>query len=303
MEDVLALQLNIFLMIALGVLVRKIRLVSKEGEKSITNLVIYLVLPCNIVMSFLSEGSQGLGTDCLVIVLLSIGIQALAVLYGKLFFRRETPDRRKNLAFGMICSNAGFLGNPVAEGVFGATGLMLASLYLIPQRVMMWSNGMAIYSGDPDVKNTLKKVVTHPCVIACFLGLGLLLTGWRPPDLVLAPVQMLARCNTPLSMLVIGMILSEINLRTMVDKTILRFTLHRLVGMPLVVYLACLLLPVSKVVAGVSVLLAAMPAGATTTILAAKYDRDPLFATKLVIFTTLLSLPAIFVWSMVMKAF
>ena len=70
----------------------------------------------------------------------------------------------------MICSNAGFLGSPIAEGVFGAPGLMLASLYLIPQRIMMWSEGLAIYSGVSDKKSTIKKVVTHPCVIACVLG-------------------------------------------------------------------------------------------------------------------------------------
>ena len=51
---------------------------------------------------------------------------------------------------------------------------------------------------------------------------------------------------------------------------------------------------------GVSVLLAAMPAGATTTMLAAKYDRDPQFATKLVVFTTLCSIPAIFIWSVIL---
>ena len=46
--------------------------------------------------------------------------------------------------------------------------------------------------------------------------------------------------------------------------------------------------------------LAAMPAGATTSILAEKYDMEPAFATKMVIFSTLLSLPTICVWSMLL---
>ena len=160
--------------------------------------------------------------------------------------------------------------------------------------------GIAIYSGEFDKKKTLKKVLTHPCVIACILGLLAMALSIPIPALLQTPIQSIGRCNTPLTMMMIGMILSEIDLKRLVDKTILRFTVHRLVLMPLVVYLACLALPVSKMVTGVSVLLAAMPAGATTTMLSAKYDRDPEFATKLVVFTTLCSVPAIFLWSMVL---
>ena len=79
-----------------------------------------------------------------------------------------------------------------------------------------------------------------------------------------------------------------------------RLKLHRLVLMPLLVYLVCRLLGVSDIVTGVSTMMAAMPAGATTTMLAAKYDRDPQFATRLVVFTTLCSVPAIFVWSLIL---
>lgn len=53
-------------------------------------------------------------------------------------------------------------------------------------------------------------------------------------------------------------------------------------------------------VTGVSVLLAAMPAGATTSILASKYDSDPEFATKLVVFSTLISMITTPVWSVLL---
>lgn len=192
----------------------------------------------------------------------------------------------------MICSNAGFLGNPLAEGIYGSTGLILASIYLIPQRIMMWSEGLALYSGISDKRMTMKKVLTHPCVVACILGLVFMAAGFRLPALLLAPIQILGRCNTAMSMLVIGMILSKIDYRTLVDQSVLWFTLHHLVVLPLGVYVVCCLLPVSRTVAGLSVLLAAMPAGATTTMLAAKHDKDPQYATRLVVFSTLCSIPA-----------
>ena len=46
------------------------------------------------------------------------------------------PGHRKVMQYATVASNAGFLGNPVAEGVFGSVGLALASVYLIPQRIV-----------------------------------------------------------------------------------------------------------------------------------------------------------------------
>lgn len=301
MEKLWSLEFNILVMVAVGLLIRKIHVVGKEAERVITNLVLYVVLPCNIFNSFLGEHA-GIGAmDYLAVLLISVGIQLLAMLYGRYAFPKEGADHRCSLRYAMICSNAGFLGNAVAEGVFGGIGLMLTSIYLIPQRIMLWSEGLAIYAGISDKKTTVKKVVTHPCVIACFLGLLAMACGIQIPALILTPIQSIGRCNTPLTMMMIGMILSEIDIRHMVDRTIARFTVHRLVLMPLIVYLICLPLPISGYVRGVSVLLAAMPAGATTTMMAAKYDRDPQFATKLVVFTTLCSIPAILLWSMVLS--
>lgn len=300
MAKLLSLEFNIFVMMAVGLLIRSIRLVGKEAERIITDLVLYVVLPCNIFQSFSGESMGVNAGDCSAVLLISIGIQALSLVYGKLAFPKESASRRCNLSYAMICSNAGFLGNAITEGIFGSVGLMLTSIYLIPQRIMMWSEGLAIYSGVSNKKETVKKVVSHPCVIACILGLIVMACKIRVPSLILTPIQSLGRCNTPLTMLMIGMILTEIDIKHLVDPTIARFTLHRLVLMPLIVYGVCLALRLSKPVTGVSVLLAAMPAGATTSMLAAKYGRDPQFATKLVVFTTLCSVPAIFVWSMLL---
>ena len=297
MQALLTLEFSIFTMILVGFLVKRTGIVGDQGEKNITDLVLFVILPCNILNSFMTKLSAELLNDSLWVLGISVAIQGIAVFYGKTVFRREPDSRQINLSYAMICSNAGFLGNPVAEGIYGSTGLMLASIYLIPQRFMMWSVGLAMYSGISDKRMTVKKVLTHPCVVACLIGVVFMVTGTRLPALLLAPVQTLGRCNTAMSMLVIGMILAKIDPRTLIDRSVLWFTIHRLVVFPLGIYILCRLLPVSHTVVGLSVLLAAMPAGATTTMLAAKYDRDPQYATRLVIFSTLCSIPAIALWS------
>ena len=299
MQTLLSLQITISLLIATGFILKRLRITGRQGQKNLTDMVIYVILPCNILKAFMTGSSSAVLSSCMGIFLISLGIQALCVIYGKLVFRREPEGIRKCLEYGIICSNAGFLGNPVAEGVYGAQGLVLAGIYLIPQRVMMWSFGLAIFSGTKDFKKTLVKVATHPCILACGAGIVLMLTGLELPAPLAGTVTALGNCNTAMSMMVIGMILEEINLKDFWNRTVVIYTIHRLVVIPGITALVCRLLPVSGMVYGVSVLLAAMPAGATTSILAEKYGMEPEFATKMVIFSTLASLPTICIWGMI----
>lgn len=304
MAALLKLQFIIFSLIGIGFFTRRRGMVSREGQKNITDLVINIVLPCNILTSFSQEFAEGTMYECLMIFLISAGIQVFSVLYGRIAYPKETEEHKKCLAYGIICSNAGFLGNPIAEGVFGSVGLMFASVYLIPVRVMMWSAGIAIFSGEHDLKGTAKKVVTHPCVLACAAGLVMMIRGWIFPEPFLSLLQTIGRCNTALSMLVIGMILSDIDLKNLVDRTVVCYTIERLLLIPLLIWIV--LIPfvraniLSSFTVNLSVLLAAMPAGATTSMLASKYECAPDFATRMVILSTLCSIPTIFLWSLVL---
>lgn len=299
MKEVFILQCTIFLLVAAGCFLKRKGIVTREGQKCITDLVIDVVLPCNIVKAFCMDFSAGMGAELIATLLIAIAIQAFAVVYGKVVFRREPDGRSRCLRYGTICSNGGFLGNPVAEGIYGPYGLLLASIFLIPVRIMMWTEGVSIYSGIRDAKTALKTAVTHPCIVACGIGIALMLTGFRFPAPVQNTISYLGACNTALSMLIIGMILGDMKLQTFLDKTAWIYCLHRLVLLPGLCFVILLLLPVSSTVRGLAVILTAMPAGATTSILAAQNNMEPEFATKLVVCSTLLSLPTLALWTMI----
>ncbi|MBR3195522.1 MAG: AEC family transporter [Clostridia bacterium] len=300
MGTVINLQITLFGLIAVGFLIKKIGIIGDAGQKNLNDLVLNVVLPCNIFKAFVSIGTTDGFSKYLWILGISLGIQVFCVLYGKLVFRRFPEGERKCAQYATICSNAGFIGNPVAEGIWGAQGLVLAQFYLIPLRIMMWSSGLPMFTGERDWKKQVIKVVTHPCIIACVIGIVFMLLNWKLPSGLMGIVNAIGSCNTGLSMMVVGMILSRIDFRQLWDFRVFLFSIHRLIIIPAVVWLVCRFLPVGPETLGISVILAAMPAGATTSILAVKYDMEPEFATKLVIFSTLMSLPTIALWSMLL---
>jgi predicted permease len=289
-----------FMMIAAGVILKKVGIIGEEGKKNLTDLVIFLILPANIIKSFLVEFSVDIIFTFAGVIIISILIQVFCAILGRVLYNKMELPQKKCLHYGTICSNAGFLGNPIAEGVFGTMGLTLASMYLIPQRIVMWSAGISVFTESPDKKTLVKKVLTHPCIIACIIGIVLMISQLQLPGFLTAAIQTLSSCNTALSMMVIGMILADINVKSMLDIKVLYFTLIRLILIPVLVYIPCVLLNIDSLITGVCVLLAAMPAGATTSILASKYNGDVEFATNLVIVSTLASLITTPIWSAIL---
>ena len=342
--ELISLQLRMFLVMLLGLLFRKKNIITAEGKKNLTDLVIYLILPCNIVKSFMIEFDGQVLQNFGLVLLISIGIQVVCTTLAKVLYRKVKPGRKAVLQYATIVSNAGFLGNPVAEGVFGSMGLAMASIYLIPQRIVMWSAGVSYFTAAADDaglggektaecggelendvmaegiaarkvgrasevtmqqkrnrrREVFKRVITHPCIIAVFVGIVFMLLQVKLPPFLDSALKDLSNCNTAMSMLVIGTILADVRLKDMLDKSVFAFSGLRLVVIPLLTFAGCLLCGLGGIVTGVSVLLAAMPAASTTAILAAKYEGDAIYASKCVVTTTVLSLLTTPIWSMVL---
>lgn len=298
--NLINLQGMLFLLVAAGVILRKKEILPEGAKTILTDLVIYLILPCNIISSFLIEFNINILKGFAVILGISSLIQVTCLVLAKVLYNGEPARRKKVLQYGTVCSNAGFIGNPVAEGVYGPEGLMYASIFLVPQRIVMWSAGVSYFTESPDRKTVVKKVLTHPCIIAVYIGVVLMVTQLPLPGFLENTIRSIGGCTTTVSMVLIGTILAEVEPGSFLDWGIIRYTFFRLFLIPLLVYACCRLLHVAPLLSGVSVLLSGMPAGSTTAILAAKYEGDYIFATKCVVVTTLLSLVTIPLWCLVL---
>lgn len=300
MGSLLNLQGKMFLLVAIGVVLRKRGTLPEQGKNILTDLVLGVVLPCNIINSFRMEFSLDILKRFMVIIMVACGIQVVCMIMANTLYNGYHGKMKKVLQYATVVSNAGFMGNPIAEGVFGAEGLMFASVYLIPQRIVMWSAGLSYFTESSSKKALVKKVATHPCIVAVYVGLILLITQLSLPEFLGSTIRSVGNCTTPLSMILIGTILAEVDVKSIMSRTVLAYTGIRLVIIPLIALIGCRLFHVDGLITGVSVLLAGMPAGSSTAILAAKYDGDYKFATKCVVVSTVLSLVTIPLWCMVL---
>ena len=159
----------LFTIMILGYIFRKAGMISDEGKSLLTDLVLYVTLPASIIKSFQIEFNHQILVSCIVVIVVAAGIQGGAWLLGMILYPGFPDERKKVLQYATICSNAGILGNPIAEGIFGSMGLLYASIYTIPQRTFMWSIGLTYFTQAPDMKTLIKKVSTHPGLSGAFI--------------------------------------------------------------------------------------------------------------------------------------
>lgn len=303
LTELFELQFMMFAEMTVGYLLCKGKILTSDQRSVFSKAVVQVFLPCSIISSFKAELNMKTIGDFIVIFLVSCGIQVLCTFLARALYNRENPERKAILQYATVCSNAGFLGNAVAEGVYGETGLLYAQIYLIPLRIIMWTAGVSYFEKDSKGMDKLKKIVTHPCIIACGIGLVRMLLNIPIPAAIDKTLTSLGRCSTPLIMVFLGMILYEAGMGNMFKKDILKFSFLRLIAIPACVWLGCKLCHVDGFITGVSVLLAAMPAGSTTSVLAEQYKTDVEFAANVVVATTILSVALLPVWVMVLNAF
>ncbi len=170
----------------------------------------------------------------------------------------------------------------------------------------------ALECGEPDCdchkrlkrasEVSIKKVILHPVTLASLLGLLLLILGIGNTDLygaglgiVSDSLLMIKNLVAPLSMVVIGLRLAEINLNGFFkDVYMYIFLLLRHLALPaltvLVMKLLGLILPIDSTVTLVVAIMAAAPAATSATMFAEKYDCDAHYVSRLVTVSTILSI-------------
>ena len=290
-----------FLCAVCGIIMKRRKILPDNAREVLTDLVMNLILPASIIHSFEVEFNMSVLRKFAIILIIAAAAQVISMVCANLFWNRQPENLKAVFQYGTQVSNAGFLGLPVTEGVLGAEGLMYASVFLIPQRIVMWTAGIAYFTRSTDWKGTFKKLAKNPCIVAVYIGFFLMLTQFKLPVMVESTLVKLAACTTPLTSILIGIMVADVDYRDLVSPMMFVLVFVRQLLLPAVVFFGCVLLHIDPLLTGVSVLLVGMPVGSTSPILAAKYGGDYVFAGKCVILSTVLSLFTIPLWCFIMS--
>ena len=301
MHALMNLQAVMFLEMAAGFIVRKLNLVKGESKGILTALIVYVTLPCNIVKSFMIEMNGEILKQGLIMLLASVVVQMVLAVAAAVCYNWLPKKRKMVFQYATVASNSGILGNIIAGAIYGDLGYLYSALYVIPQRIVMWSAGVSYFTEAPDRKTVVKKVLRHPCINAVWIGMVVMIFQMTFPEFLNTGIQSIGNMTSPLTMMFLGMSLSESGFKGLITKHTCLYSFIRFVIIPTVVMLGCFLVNMDPVAAGVAVVLAAMPAASMTAVVASQYDGDVTFAANVVVLSTVLSILLLPVWVMIVR--
>lgn len=283
-----------FFLILIGIVCYRTNLIDKETNRKLSDIVLLLVNPFVIFVSYQRKFESTLLTGLLISLLLAMITHFFGILVTSLVLRKKNHEADIAIErFSVVYSNCGFIGIPLVNGFFGSEGVFYITAYITMFNLFVWTHGMITVSGRSDRKSIIKAILS-PSIIATVIGFAFFILKLMLPDTIYRACAYVGELNTPLAMIVAGSTIAQTNFLKLIGKLrIYYISFLKLLFVPIVMLLLFSLFPIPDKVLLTSILAAACPTGATVSLFAIRYGKNYLYASEMFGMTTILSLVTI----------
>lgn len=286
--------------VVIGSIAAKVRVLTYETKDMLSKVIYNISLPMMLFTNFLKlDATPRLLANSFTVLAVTGFIIMFMLVVGWLTTRlfkiegREAAVFRTHSMFG----NTIFLGFPLIDALYGAEGLLYASMFQLVSTIIMWTVGVLVitYGHGTSWRKSIMKVI-NPNTIATLLGLVFFLLSIKLPAIVVTPLAETGSANTWLSMLYIGAMLTFADVGGMLrKKSLYILSFNRLIFVPAILisvfFLVSALLGAApdKMVSAVILLEISTPAMASVVIMAKELGADDHLAVGNVFVSTILS--------------
>lgn len=278
--------------IAVGYFCGLKRYINVQINEGINKIVLNICLPCMILSSFKSENNyEGIYEDILILFILYVVFRVIWYIISLILFRSKKDPHFSTNRFLCLFPNAGYMGMPMTQAVFGSEALMYNSIYMIFFNIVSNSLGAMIYKGKINIKGLLNTLI-NPTIIAAFLGVILFILKFDFPLIISKPIDVLGSMTTPLSFMTLGYTLTKSSFKGLFKrKADYLICILKLLIIPLSAILIFRPILGSSLLLDTFFLLEAMPVAAVAVIFSNNYkSEDSEYASKIVFLSTIMSL-------------
>lgn len=287
----------IFFLMLLGALIRKLGFLHAQSINDLTNITLYFLSPLVIIKAFEHPFSRQRFITLLIVTVGVFLTYFISIILAKLAFHREKDENLRRIAiYGSSYSNNGFMGVPLAQGLFGSIGVFYAVGSMIGFNVMSWTQGIGIFRQhrNGNWREQLKQILLNPNIIAIIIGLIMFTTSFKLPALVDGFINYTSPAFTPMSMIIIGSNLAGLNWHDLrLPHVLWTSLLLRNLVFPILGIFVLVLLGIHGIPMYTTVILSACPVAGLVVLFTLQAHGDAKPATLLMSISTILSLVTI----------
>ncbi len=278
----------LFILMGVGFVSNKIKLLSEKTVSEVTSFVLYIVTPCVIINSFSRTFDKAYLKGLIITFFAAFASFFLNIIITRLVIRDKIKEKEKIARYGAVFSNAAYMAIPLQQALLGDDGVFYGAIYVAVFNIINWTYGVSLISSDKKYIS-LKKAIFNPGIVGTFFGILVFVMPFTLPNIIGRPIEYLAALNTPLPMVIIGYHLAESDFK--IKGLSIYFSIaYRLIISPLLIMLLLYLIGVEKItMLSITIALSA-PFAATTSMFSEKFGGDTKLAATTVSLTTLLTI-------------
>ena len=271
-----------------GYIFGKSGIIAHDHSKVLSTIAVYIFLPCNIFKAF----SKNFTLDYLknyypflIVSTVALILIVTAVHFVVKLFSKNSYDR-KVYEYSLIVPNGGYMGQPLAESIFGATGLLDIIVFNIPVSFYIYTLGFCMLTKR---SFSLKKLC-NPVMISMLIGALVGLIGIPVPSALTNLTSSASACMAPIAMILAGLSMSEFRAKDLLlyPKAYMASAIKIFV-IPMAIFIV--LKPfASAEMLRAAVLLYAMPCGMNSIVFAKLVDEDCHTGARLALISNLLAI-------------
>lgn len=297
-----------FFLIGVGFIASRLKIITENNAHLLANLVLSITMPILLfttITSF-SVDIQLVKNVIFTFLFTYIGLLCLFIAGNVSSKLLNLNEREKTIhLMHTMFGNIVFIGFPFLNSLFpGGKGILYAAIFQLAADSILWTYGIIyIRHGRKGFKNDNMKHLVNPATIAFLISILCLVISFKLPTNIEQPISGLGHTTIYLSLLYVGFILSNINIKNSFLKLeIYILSINKLIIIPLslliLLYFVHKLFPFIEFAAMSAVILqSGMPAMATIAILAKRYGADDELASENILVTTILSIVTLpFLW-------
>nr|MBP8683343.1 AEC family transporter [Trichococcus sp.] len=171
---------QLFLIMILGYLLVKLRILKTEESIVLSKLSLYLVMPAVILSAFQVDFKPEIQSGLILAFVAAVAIHILLLIIGHIsgrLFHFEEID-----IASIIYSNAGNLIIPIVTAVLGTEWVIYSTAFLSVQLIFLWTHCKLMFSKEK--KPHFRKIILNVNMIAIFIGVLSMLSGSRLPAIL-----------------------------------------------------------------------------------------------------------------------
>ena len=299
MNAIVTQMIILFIIVIIGYFLSKKKMMDADFDRKLSVLVINVTCPSLILSSVMGDTLPDKG---FILPLLVVGFATYAILIGGAFilprFLPVKMSERGIYSFMLAFGNVGF-GYPIVASIFGANAVFYACILNFPSTLLIFVFGTLFISGGESKIRFDWRTLYCPAMIASYLSILIVVTGWTPPKVLSTPFTLLGNITVPAALLIVGSAIAQVPIRRMFGNTaIYLMSALRLVLIPLLILYISRLCRIEETIANINAVLAAMPVASYGTLFCIQYEKGEVIMAEGTFITTLLSVVSIPVLTM-----